>query len=78
MEIFRIDIGDMVVCDYCNADYSESDEQGGVLLGSSAICPTCVTKFNLSEVDATCPPGVSFKAWVLWLRHGDNTIRLTH
>jgi hypothetical protein len=78
MEIFRIDIGDTVVCDYCNTDYSDSDEQGGILLGSSAICPTCVTKFSITDMDAECPPGVSFKDWVLWLRNGDNTIRMSN
>jgi hypothetical protein len=77
MEIFSIDIGDTVVCDYCNADYTESDEGGGVLLGSYAVCPACVVKFKLTKVDATCPAGMTFKEWVLQLRNGNNTIRVT-
>jgi hypothetical protein len=77
VEEFIIDIGEAVVCDICNADYSESDESGGILLGSYAICPACEPKLNASDIDAECPAGVSFKDWVLSLRNGDNTIRIT-
>lgn len=41
MFIIKIDIGDDVVCDYCNGDYTESEETGGILIGSYAICPVC-------------------------------------
>ena len=75
MDIFSIDIGDTVLCDVCNADYSESDEQGGVLLGSSAICPGCTKKWKVE--DAVCPEGMSFREWVLKLRNGNNTISIS-
>ena len=34
-----IDIGDMVLCDLCNADYTDSE--AGILMGTYSICPTC-------------------------------------
>ena len=36
-----IDIGEMVLCDLCNADYTDSEDEGGILMGTYAICPTC-------------------------------------
>jgi hypothetical protein len=36
-----IDIGEMVLCDLCNADYTDSEAEGGVLMGTYSICPTC-------------------------------------
>ena len=78
-----IDIGDTVVCDFCNADYTDSDEWGGVLIGSYAVCPACApAAMHKAEkygepVDAVCPPDKSFKEWVLELRGGDNTIRIS-
>ncbi len=78
-----IDIGDAVVCDFCNLDYTDSDEHGGVLVSSYAVCPRCAPttienahKYN-EPVDAFCPEDKSFKEWVLELRGGDNTIRIT-
>jgi len=73
-----IDIGDMVLCDLCNADYTDSDKQGGVLIGSYAVCPECEKeKFQGEKADEKCPPDTSFKEWVLGLRGGNNTIRIT-
>ncbi|MEK7561044.1 MAG: hypothetical protein AAB539_03760 [Patescibacteria group bacterium] len=78
-----IDIGDTVVCDFCNLDYTDSDESGGVLIGSFAVCPRCAPdairnaeKYH-EPVDAVCPPHKSFKQWVLDMRGGDNTIRIS-
>ena len=82
MEEHVIDIGDSVVCDYCNADFTNSDEVGGVLVGSYAVCPHCAPKALETAkkchepVDAICPEGVRFKDWVLKIRGGDNTIRI--
>jgi hypothetical protein len=86
-ESFReevIDIGNTVLCDLCNGDYTESDEQGGVLFGSYALCPKCAPQRveaakesgNEDEISAQCPEGMSFREWVLQLRGGDNTIRI--
>ena len=36
-----IDIGETVLCDLCNADYTDSEDEGGILMGTYSICPTC-------------------------------------
>lgn len=41
-EIIVADCGDMVLCDYCDEDYTNSEEEGGFLFGSYAICPKCL------------------------------------
>jgi len=37
---------DVVICDFCNGDYSDSTEIGGVLVGSHAVCPKCAEKYS--------------------------------
>ena len=77
-----IDIGEQVVCDLCNKDYTDSDEQGGFMYGSSAICPNCAPRImkeikKLKEekhIKKRCPAGMSFKDFVLDVRQGDNRI----
>lgn len=81
-EHYEIDIGDTVVCDSCNDDYTHSTESGGVLVGSYAYCPTCAPKTlaDLKKYDeehlllATCPPEMSFHDWVMQIRNDDNRI----
>ena len=73
-----IDIGDTVLCDFCNDDYTDSDAQGGALVGSYAICPQCASEINdTGEPIITCPEGMRFRDWVLRLRGGRNTIEIT-
>ena len=72
-----MDIGDTVVCDFCNDDYTESEEQGGCLIGSYAICPKCEKEVeHREEIDQLCPKDTQFRKWVLDLRGGDNTIKI--
>jgi hypothetical protein len=78
-EIYHDDIGDIVVCDYCNADYTNNDRSGGVLCGG-VLCPDCAIQTIRDypdDIEAQCPPDLSFKEWVLRLRGGDNTITIT-
>ena len=45
-------LGDTVICDFCNADGSIS--KGGVMIGSNAVCGDCCDKYNYyndKEVD---------------------------
>jgi hypothetical protein len=78
--ITRIELGDMVVCDLCNTDFSNSDKQGGFLIPGWGICPDCAARFreelkrNGEEhlIQAECPSGMSHKDWILSIR-GDNT-----
>lgn len=79
----EIDVGNTVVCDMCNADFTNSDKQGGFLFGSKGVCPDCqdrvmsdIKKYNEEYyIKGYCPEGMSFKDWILKLRNGDNKIR---
>lgn len=73
---FVIEIGNHVVCDYCNEDWTDRAEKGGLLFGSYAACPDCeqhqrdlAKKYNEeSHILAECPAYMSFYNWVLTLR----------
>lgn len=62
---YIIDIGDEVICDLCNSDYTESEQEGGLLVGSWAVCPECVT--SAMKADATAVPikDESFRDFVI-------------
>ncbi len=77
-----IDIGETVLCDLCNADYTDSEAEGGILMGTFAICPTCAPGIirdaeRTGEPLVRCPAQTRFKDWVLQLRGGRNTIEIT-
>lgn len=80
--IAKIDIGDIVICDSCSEDYTDSQEQGGFLFLSRGICPKCavetyrqIKKFKeTGYIRSVCPTGMSFKDFILGIRNGDNKI----
>lgn len=48
MTVINIDPGETVLCDLCNEDYTNSDEKGGFLFLSKAVCPKCAPNFLTS------------------------------
>jgi len=77
------DIGEAVVCDICNGDYTESEKSGGFLFGSYAYCPECAKNriANIQShneerfIKARCPEGKPFSKWILEdIRQGNNLI----
>ena len=64
--------GRIVVCDDCTNDYTDRDDEGGILFQSKAICPACApywlqgaaTYGETHFVRGRCPPGKSFADWV--------------
>ena len=68
MEIWQCNIGDTVICDYCGRDYTESDEKGGLIVGSYAVCPQCERPALLKDADYVSKPGEAFKDFVLRTR----------
>lgn len=79
----EFDIGEVVVCDFCNEDYTDSDEPGGFLFGSYGTCPKCVPRIEIAAkhhneedlIRERALPGETFKAFSLRMRQGDNKIR---
>lgn len=80
-----IDIGDTVLCDGCNDDYTDSDESGGILFNSSAYCPKCAPDIISSAkkygedkyIKDECGNNESFKEFVMRVRNGNNEIKIT-
>ena len=80
-----IDIGNSVVCDWCNEDYTNSNAKGGILFSSYAICPKCekeaiegAKKHNEENmILARCKEGQTFAEFVMEIRGGDNTIAIS-
>ena len=81
--IETIDIGDQVMCDICNTDYTNDNvSKGGILFGSKAVCPKCIPrmeqniiKYHEEEfIKDRCPVDMTFREWCLKLRNGRNTI----
>lgn len=71
---WEIDIGDAVICDICNEDYTNSEEIGGIVFADRAICPKCEARWRQiirdqgEEIDAECQVGMSFKEFILSIR----------
>jgi len=40
-----------VLCDACDADYTESDAVGGIMFDSKAICPECTPKWISAAIE---------------------------
>ena len=63
-------IGDLVVCDICGEDFTNSPASGGIIFGSNAYCPQCSDRMlptiasEAQHIQAKCPQGVSFADFV--------------
>lgn len=76
------DIGNIVLCDICNTNYTEKPDTGGFIFNGNAYCPVCAVRgmenikrySEESYIDAVCPEGKSFYQFVLDYRGGDNTV----
>jgi len=79
-----VDVGNTVVCDICDKDFTESDESGGFIFAGKAYCPDCSDRGrrNIASyreehfIQAVCNEGQSFRAFVLEARGGHNTIHV--
>lgn len=74
---------DSVNCDFCNEDFTNNPASfGGMLLGSYAICPDCVTEHEpLSEHDkqkvrARAGTFEPFRDFVYRIRGENNTMKM--
>jgi hypothetical protein len=62
-EIIKLDPGPHVNCDSCNEEYMNSDEKGGFLFGSKAICPKCAPKWEESAKKYNETQYIIERAW---------------
>lgn len=77
-----IDIGNTVICDSCNKDFTNLEDTGGILFGTYAYCPDCTPRMLRSikkygeqrYIKARCPEGMQYRHWILQLRGGNNRI----
>ncbi|HMJ13780.1 MAG TPA: hypothetical protein VK524_20325 [Polyangiaceae bacterium] len=77
-----IDIGELVVCDWCDEDWTTRTEPGGFILQSKAVCPVCapsvdalVTKYGEQHFRrARCPEDQAFADFVRTYRGDNNKI----
>jgi hypothetical protein len=79
-----IDIGNSVVCDLCNEDFTDSSETGGLMFQSKGVCPHCTPRF-LETVNKyheehfirdEARENETFRDFILRHREGDNTITI--
>lgn len=81
--LHEIDMGGSVLCDWCNTEFEGSEEKGGFMFGTYATCPRCAPGMQAKAeandethmIRERCPPGMTFHAWIMELRGGNNTIR---
>ena len=84
MTIERIEIGDLVLCDICNKDWTTETQTGGMLVQSKGVCPDCSPKYRCDLIKyeeqylirAICPPETSFADWIRSLRGPEATIEI--
>lgn len=48
MPTVEFDIGNLVICDICDKDYTLSNAVGGFLFLSKGVCPDCAPRFLAS------------------------------
>jgi hypothetical protein len=64
-------VGDDVLCDFCNADYTNLPDSGGYIVHGWAVCPACAPDFSKRTEESgeappelLCPYGMSFADFV--------------
>lgn len=80
-----VPVGNFVVCDLCNDDYTGSTESGGFVFQSKGICPKCAPEFlrlvmkfdEKGYIRAHCPDGQSFADFIRAYRGPNAGIKIT-
>ncbi len=83
-KVDRIDIGNTVLCDLCNEDYTDSQEKGGFIFMTKGVCPKCSRKFletvkKCKEevyISEYCPKDTSFADFIRNYRGDNNFIEI--
>ncbi len=85
MKTVEFDIGNLVICDLCDKDYTLSDELGGFLFESKGVCPECAPRFlagikkhgEEKFIRASAQPWEPFRTFILRMRDGNNKVRIS-
>lgn len=73
IEVIRVEMGNRVICDICDKEWTDSPVSGGYLFGSYGVCPDCaVGDFNKGVerhkeqgfIKAWCPQNMSHADWI--------------
>jgi hypothetical protein len=75
--IDSIDIGEEVICDYCNRTITDEDSEG-FFVGTNAVCADCGKDIRVSDYEKFGVSHISkdFKQAVLHKRNGNNCIEI--
>jgi hypothetical protein len=81
----KVSLGLDVVCDICSKDWTDSEQSGGFLFGSYAICPDCaeeqwrkIKQYGEERyLKGFCPENMSFADFVCEMRGPDAGITVT-
>lgn len=76
MRRIEIEIGNVVICDICNRDYTNSTEKGGFVWSGRGICPKCqgdlLKEIKICKeekyIEAYCPANMSFADFIIEFR----------
>ena len=79
-----IDIGNQVICDFSDKDFTDSESVGGFVFGSKGCCPDCaprmmqnIEKYNEQKyIKDRALPGESFASFILRYRGENNTVTI--
>ena len=85
MQTNTFNFGNMVMCDLCGVDYTDSTVSGGMIFHHKAACPECslriledCKKYGEEHfIEAQCPEDKSFADFVRNFRGGDAIITIT-
>lgn len=85
MSVEMFDIGNSVVCDCCNKDYTNSTAEGGFIFESKGVCPECSKDFMSNAIKYgeqhfirdEAVLGETFRDFIIRSRGGNNTVKIT-
>lgn len=85
MKKVELEVGNVVICDLCDRDYTKSKEKGGFIWDAKAVCPKCakvwlkrIKQFKEeNKISAFCPTDMSFADFVIRYRGKDAKIIIT-
>ena len=81
----EFDIGNLVLCDLCDKDYTLSDAAGRFVFESKGVCPACAPDFmaKIKEygeerfIRGEAREGELFRDFILRMRGGNNKVTIS-